>query len=667
MNSPDTSRGRSRAGAGERRTRLHRSARRVPALAALICLLALAAGTTGASAATQLYSFTATQTIPVPPASNFAGSGGGDGWAIALSSTAVYNVFHHNSVITVACHLQANAEACAGYPKTVSEEGTQFLSQGQPGLYLDQNTGKLYVFGTRSSDKTGGVVCIDTTSAASNPFCGFTALTGPGESPATQSRSISGLSAPMQIGNHWYSFNFAAPGAGKGAENKLVCFDISTDAPCAGQPYAVTLPAGSIETNGNEPTGETAAIGSKTIIPLRVGGGSYLACWDDTTKASCGGQFPVKLGFAYTMSYGAPFPLLTAAGVPTGFCLPTGTDQCYDLEGNSVATPPGMTEAIPATEEWNGPSVIIGPRAYLPNGNGNEIDCYDYALGKGCAGFPKKLVNAYLNYTVNPDPQRPTCLWINSDSGSAQIQSFDAYTGAACGQGTIRVLASQFVVPQPQCTPASYVSMQVLKPPRSSYASGSIAFADGDGNPIGLPERPLDASGTANLEGLALNTPTGLPQFLFTLNGETEQVGAVEVKLSWLANYDATCVGPHTSVAANTASAPPKPPPVKPVVPTGSAKISSSRACVASGHGYLARVTGKGIQSVTFVIDGHKVKTVSHANSHGGYAVTISLGKARYHHLAIHVTFTSASHTNSVTISRLVARCAVRVTPHFTG
>lgn len=50
---------------------------------------------------------------------------------------------------------------------------------------MDRATGDLYVFATRTSDQTGGVVCIDTTAAATNtdPFCGFTALTAPGESP----------------------------------------------------------------------------------------------------------------------------------------------------------------------------------------------------------------------------------------------------------------------------------------------------------------------------------------------------------------------------------------------------------------------------------------------------------------------------------------------------
>ncbi len=184
---------------------------------------------------------------------------------------------------------------------------------------------------------------------------------------------------------------------------------------------------------------------------------------------------------------------------------------------------------------------MLGPRVYVPNGNTDQVDCFDYSTGKGCANFPKVMQNLELLYTVNPDPQRPSCIWVNSDGGGSQIQDFDAYTGEACGQGTIRVLGSQFVVPQPRCTPASYVSLQVLRPACNTYTSGSVAFDDGDGNPIGLEERTLDETGTASLSGLELNTPTGLPQFLFTLNGETKEIGEVEVKLTWTANYDASC------------------------------------------------------------------------------------------------------------------------------
>src|SRR5690242_4409063 len=86
--------------------------------AILIALLlavttALVGGTSGQLAgAASTTTYTGTQTIPVPPESSYSGSAGGDGWAVALSSTEVFNVFHHDSSLVVACHLQSDASEC---------------------------------------------------------------------------------------------------------------------------------------------------------------------------------------------------------------------------------------------------------------------------------------------------------------------------------------------------------------------------------------------------------------------------------------------------------------------------------------------------------------------------------------------------------------------------
>lgn len=655
------------------------------AVAALACLFVLLV--TVATAAAETATYSATETIPVPPASHFAGNGGGDGWAVALSSTAVYNVFHHQEYIGVACHLQSNAQSCEGWPKTITETGTGdgFASQPQPGLYLNQKTGDLYVYATRLADDTGGVVCIETNSSAADPFCGFTELTGKGEAPPTASRAISGFSDPMLIERGgeklWYSFNFAQ-GTREGDKDELTCFDLTTGAACANQPYAVTLPAGTIETTNNEPVGETAAIGGDAIIPMNVSGQAWVACFNGVAQESCGGKWPVKIGGNY--HYGAPFPMLSTGGTTTGLCLPASGDPCYNLEGESVATPENMPSVIGETEEWNGPGLTIGPRVYVPHAfssDGEAVDCFDYSTGKSCPNFPKVLSGVVLLYTVNPDPQRPTCIWVNSDADDGtvpiQIVSFDAYTGEACGQGTIRVLASQFVVPAPQCTPASYVSLQVLKPSRTTYTSGTVSFDNGDGEPIpGLEPITLDETGTAGLAGLSLNTSTGLPQFLFTLNGESGEIGSVEVKLTWQGNYEATCVGEGTTVtkepeAKKATTTPAVTPAPKVAVAAFEAARLASRApaCVAS-NGYVASVAGSSIASVTFSLGGHKIITVRKPNSHGAYAARIKLPVGAREKLVIKVVYTAASKVHSSTITRELARCAVVhhvSTPRFTG
>lgn len=582
------------------------------ACAACLAMAASAAATTETYTAT----YSATDTIPVPPASDFHGNGGGDGWAVALSETRIFNVFHHQDYIGVACHEQSNAQSCVGWPKTITETGTNasFSSSGQPGLYLNHTTGKLYVYATREDDSTAGVVCINTEEASNpDPFCGFTELSAKGDAPFQD--GISGTSNPMLVGQHWYAFSYVS-GADEheGTKNTLLCFDVSTGEACTGQPFDVALGGGTVL--DSEPSPATTAIGSKVIIPVDIEGTSRLACFDDSTQSSCGGQWPVTLSFGYASEYGAPFPLMDATGKMIGLCLPTGTDQCFNLEGEATATPAGMSSVIEASTPWNGPAFVLGPRVYVPNGNYGgdvgDVECFDYSKDEGCEHFPKTFPSgefAYL-YTVNPDPQRPTCIWVNSDADDGtlpvQIEDFDAYTGQACGEGTIRALASQFVVPAPQCTPASYVSVQVVKPARSSYTAGSVAFDDGDGNPIpGLGEIALDETGTASLAGLELNTATGLPQFLFTLTGETGEVGSVEVTLTWEGNYDASCVGEGTTV-----SGPPAPatttPAATPAPAAPAVKAAAPKACVSKRNItiHIQNVKQLGLVSAVVKING---------------------------------------------------------------
>ena len=110
----------------------------VALLAAVSLTGSLVVGGTPAVAAEASYS--ATQTIPVPPASRYAGSGGGDGWALALTSTAVYNVFHHDS------SAARSPATCSRTPRTCwpTQDGHRRTRAAasrpptQPGLQLDQ-------------------------------------------------------------------------------------------------------------------------------------------------------------------------------------------------------------------------------------------------------------------------------------------------------------------------------------------------------------------------------------------------------------------------------------------------------------------------------------------------------------------------------------------------
>ena len=494
--------------------------------------------------------YTATQTIPVPPASTYAGAGGGDGWAVALDDKAVYNVFHHNADVVVACHVQSDASSCWAPRRVTDVDGGSFGSSAHPGLWLNRSTGRLYTFATRAADGTGGVVCIDLlkAAAASSPFCGFTVLTLAGDSPYI---GMSTLSAPALVGTRWYAFNHYPNTKAAGARNALLCFETSTVAPCKKQPFSTGFGDETVA-GTSYPAPQVAALGDRVVVAVPGQVTERLTCFDALKSTTCAGSWPVAAPGGYVSNYGPPFPVLGADGAVAGLCLPTGVDPCYSLSGAPMNSPDGLRAAVPATSGWNGPSLSLGRRVYLPDGVSDTVRCFDWQSNASCPSFPKRLDGLGLLYSVNPDPSRPTCLWVNADNGAGQIQNFDAYSGGACGRGPIRVLASSFVVPTQLCKPATYTSLQVVNPPRSDFASGSVEFRDFNADPIsGATPEELDGNATVNLSSKKLSTAAGLPQFLITLRDPRSTIGKVSVKLTWTGSPDASCAAPGTTVVGD--------------------------------------------------------------------------------------------------------------------
>ena len=499
------------------------AARLLAALAIVASALTVLSGTAAAATAT----YYVTKEIPAPPASNYAGSAGGDGWDISLSTDEVFNVFHHNGQLQVACHKQVDASACYPVRVITDDSNAGFDTPSHSGTYLDVESGMLWVYATRD-DGTPGVVCVDTTTADTdeNPFCGFTALGSVGD--------FGIASIPTLIGDRLYAFNYVN-GTPTGTRDTLMCFDVEAQAACAGQPFAIDFGAGDVSV-GTFPVPATALIGDQIIIPINAGGTDRLACFDDSLQGECAGAFPIDT------TMGLAFEKLDSSGVTTGFCLDTSGTPCFDLAGGSVATPAGLPAVFTQTTGWNGKTVVLGSRVYLANGNGDQIQCFDYSSGATCPNFPHATTGSSFIYTVNRDWQRPTCLWVNADGGASQIQNFDAYSGGACGEGPIRLLAAEFVSPAPECVPSSYTSLQVLEPGPDGYSDGEIAFRDQNGNAIaGADPRALDSTGTADLTGLDLDA-SGLPQFLITLNDPVGEVGSVTVEVTWTGEDDPDCV-----------------------------------------------------------------------------------------------------------------------------
>jgi len=490
--------------------------------------------------------------LPAQPSSNFAGSGGGgDGWGVALSSTNVYNVFHHAQQLNVECHVQADASVCPGYFKTITDgAGNNFATSIAPGMYLNQKNGHLYVPVVRTPDLTAGIACVDTTSSSSNPFCGFIALTPAGDSPID---STPGLSDPVTIGTKWWIFNEVSGANPTGAKDKMLCFDLKTFKPCAGQPYAFNY--GNFPINSIGYSFPMGVAGTNLYAQLNGSPTTALACFDTVTKAACAGSWPVTVAARGE----APFPKLNGAGTPVGICLHITGTPCYTPTGAVSPTPAALPTAIAADSgyQYDGQSVVLGARVYVTSNSTNSVDCFDWSTNQACPNFPHAFSNLNLLYSVNPDPFRSTCLWVNADNGADQIQNFDAFSGGSCADAPYRVFAAQIVAPPQACLPSKYTSLSIVAPAYTTYGSASADFENANGVPIpGVSTHHL-VKGTTGLSDLNLSTVNKLPQFLITMNNPPAGLTSITVKVEWSGKYDPACVAGASKVVG---AGPPSPP-----------------------------------------------------------------------------------------------------------
>ena len=524
---------------------------------ALVSIGAVGGATHQASAAGAKVTYQAVGTQPGNLSAGFTATSGADGWALAVSSTQLFNVSHHSSTLVVACHNQNDASSCWNGTKTVTEDGKDYATSVGAGLYLNQANGRLYVYAVEVLTQTAGVACIDTSlpaSATGNQMgCGFTRLTGSNDAPIVIGGPTlvqSGLSAPVQVGNNWYAFNGVANATG-GDKNTLLCFDLVAVAPCASKPFAVPFGGLTVST-----TGAGLPIGaSGTDVFVQVSGTTVnstavnnLACFDSVTKQGCTGTWPV----AVPAMTGAPFPLFNSSAVATGICLPIANNPCFSFTGSSVATPPGMGTSIGLNSAENGVAVVLNNSVYVPNGLTGRVGCYNFSTQANCVNFPKQF-NIYILYTVNPDPYRANCVWVNSNGrpdAANQIQNFDALTGQPCTQGFVRILASSMVNPAPACQPTAYSSLQLTSPTRSSYGSATVSFQDAQGNPLNIPSQPIDSFGSVNLDGLRLAAASSDPMFVIRFDGMTQSPANFWYRLTWAGAASAACTSQGQSVSS---------------------------------------------------------------------------------------------------------------------
>lgn len=526
----------------------------------------------------------------VIPASSFAGTAGGDGWALGFTDTNVYNIFHHD-LLKIACRSKTTGVACSGNgysiagTKSVSDGSNQFYVSMGPPVHIDKIANRMYTMAVRatagSATGTSGVVEIDLASTAANPFLAFYPLSGSGEGGyylASGNISTATLSNVTKIGTKWYVYNYKSGVANPSlpdSRNKLLCFDLATKSACSGQPYNVTT-GGGVQGRLWQPP-SIAAIGNRIFVNIYdttdTNSLAQISCVDvSSTPTNCTG-WPIVPNTQFTpntFTATPAFPLLNTTGTLIGVCFPGSTaNACTDFAGQTTPVAPALQGLVnPFNVEWattRGEAYVDGTRILVPNalnqGGTSEVECYDFATNNLCAGFPKTFnVNELqATYTLQTDPADPSCLWVMGHGGSKQIQNFDVQTGGSCGVNGFVLPISNFRENPSQCAATAWKQFALVNPTVGNFTSGTVEFVDSRGSAIsGLVAQNFGSTGTLDLTSLNLHTYPTFARLHVRLVGTVTT--EINVKMTWAAQWHPECsangqtanTSPSTEAPSNT-------------------------------------------------------------------------------------------------------------------
>ena len=507
----------------------------------------------------------------VIPASSFAGTAGGDGWALGFTDTNVYNIFHHD-LLKIACRSKTTAVACSGNgysnagTKSVSDGSNQFYVSMGPPVHIDKIANRMYTMAVRATaggaTGTSGVVEIDLASTAANPFLAFYPLSGSGEGGyylANGNSSTATLSNVTKIGTKWYVYNYKSGVANPSlpdSRNKLLCFDLATKSACSGQPYNV-LTGGGVQGRLWEPP-SIAAIGNRIFVNIYdttdTNSLAQISCVDvSSTPTNCPG-WPIVPNTQFTpntFTAVPAFPLLNSTGTPIGVCFPGSTaNACTGFVGQTTPVAPALQDLInPFNVAWattRGEAYVDGTRILVPNalnqGGTSEVECYDFATNNLCAGFPKTFnVNELqASYTLQTDPADPSCLWVMGHGGTKQIQNFDVQTGGSCGVNGFVLPISNFRESPSQCAATAWKQFALVNPTAGNFTSGTVEFVDSRGSAIsGLVAQNFGSTGTLDLTSLNLHTYPTFARLHVRLVGTVTT--EINVKMTWAAQWHPEC------------------------------------------------------------------------------------------------------------------------------
>ncbi len=494
-----------------------------------------------------------------PPAT--IASQGGDGFDIAFDSRGyVWNVWHHITPPTVAgvqCHDKATGASCgANYPFDIGLRG--FHTYYHTMEYYDPVYKHLWiaVFRTSPSPGDAGFLCLDVADVANPKYCG-------GTSTALGANSYISLSAKPTdnrfMGNFafWegHVYSWTKTGA-------VMCVDTQAN---AGAGASCGTPVTWSATNW-EPRGGSSPMMVWGNRLFAFGNDSIGGCLDLTTFTKCSDG---SWGASGKVNWGSAtqgFLLPDSSGTIIGACtihFNNAYSNCVRQNGTTFAPPTSLLNMmkggialVDATSGLRKVAATVGTRVYWSDYYGNsKVQCWNATTGSSCTGWP---VTTAQSYTVQADPDHPTCLWVNGNVGQIQTFTSDGTPGCSWTSPTSSITAAS-IVPRMACTAADAVSswstITLTSPPASDYTSATLTVLNSSGTAIsGWQNVALPSTGTPlSISGLAMGDSGTNPTFQVTLTGRSTST-QVGLQVSALGGAPQLCLAPVVVTSCPTPS-----------------------------------------------------------------------------------------------------------------
>ena len=495
---------------------------------------------------------TTTEAEPITTGTDFASSGGGDGYNVAFGNGIVLNMYHHDTDSAKIICKNVDGTDCATPLRTKTGYKTNHASS----LYFDKSTDRVYGFVYRSSDGHYGVLCQDYSDVAAVVDCPteFTSL----------STGFSGFNGHQGFGSS--SRDDDVLWSIDGYNATLMCFDMDTTGgdECDGGNNGFDVGTGGFALSGFY-HGRVTAAADKVFFTID----DVMGCFDPDTQALCASSTPIDIGSSAQQNVNrhAPVPVQNTSGAFLGTC-DINSQLCIDDAGVTVTIPAGLSAywtsnppngyiAGQNAQQW----AITGAKFYYGGpertnaenpGNpfwSNDLVCWDFSTDALCVGFDGtgRGINQY--YTADIDPDNPGCVWVNQNSGV--IIPLNAETGeVGCSSGDAVVeLPYAGVVPRMGCdSDGRVISWEDIQLNLNGLSPSDVAISIYDDNGAAVPswqDLDVDSTGYLDISGLTVAESSTTPSIqIVGLNGATiEELEAITGTVTFEAEEPELCFG----------------------------------------------------------------------------------------------------------------------------